>query len=105
MKNQKVRQLEINTDERVETGAVEFKMMKEGGRVDWPGLFIRGDCAAYLAFQLNSAIEMLEEKDKENKDSGNFMVISELKSIRNLIWGDVIVGGWSNNKNEGQVVS
>lgn len=99
---QKARVLHVNTDERVETGAVQFVL---NGREDWPSLHIRGDCAAYLAFQLNSAIEMLEEKDKENKDLSNFMVISELKSIRDTIWGDVIVGGWSNNKNEGQVVS
>lgn len=101
----KVRQLEIDSDERVETGAVEFKMMKEGGRVDWPGLFIRGDCAAYLAWQLNSAIERLEEKEKETKDVENLMIVSELKSIRDTIWGDVIVGGWPPKKTDNQVVS
>lgn len=42
------------TDQRVETGAVQFGD-------DWPGVFIRGDSAAFFAMNLRS---LLDEKDK-----------------------------------------
>jgi hypothetical protein len=101
---QKVRVLQLDTDERVETGAVQFNM--KDGYEDWPGLFIRGDNAAWLAFQLNQALETLEEIDKKNPEQMlGFNVIGELKGIRDMIWGDVIVGGWPPKKDEGQVVS
>jgi hypothetical protein len=89
----KVQQIPYEPAEgRIETGAVQF------GK-DWPGLFIRGDNAAWLAFQLNQAIEELEQ----NPD--NFMMVSELKQTRDMIWGDVIVGGGNCASKESQVVS
>jgi hypothetical protein len=41
---------------RVETGAVQFGD-------DWPGLFIRGDNAGWMAMQLRSLEGALERKD------------------------------------------
>lgn len=93
---QNVRVLQLDTDERIETGAVQFNI--KGGYEDWPGLFIRGDNAAYLALQLNQAIEMLEQKDP--RDFSDTIVIGELKGILKLIWGDVLVGGWPPKKEE-----
>ena len=44
-----IRQLPAQSD-RVETGTVQFGD-------DWPGIFIRGDQAAYLAMQIRDVIE------------------------------------------------
>jgi hypothetical protein len=40
-----IRKIDIELDERVETGPLQFGD-------DWPGLFIRGDNAAYYAMVL-----------------------------------------------------
>lgn len=42
-----LRKIECELDSRVETGPVQFND-------DWPGIFIRGDNAAYYAFMLES---------------------------------------------------
>lgn len=42
-----IRKIECELTERVETGPVQFND-------DWPGIFIRGDNAAYYAFMLES---------------------------------------------------
>jgi hypothetical protein len=39
---------------RVETGPLQINE-------DWPGIFIRGDNAAYLAYTLNSALDNLND--------------------------------------------
>jgi hypothetical protein len=73
---------------RVETGAVQFGE-------DYPGIFIRGDGAAYLAFSINTILERMEKHPELATEL--FLELGELKGIRDLIWGDVIVGGWKNN--------
>lgn len=45
---------------RLETGVVQ-----EGN--DWPGVFIRGDNALYLAMQLREALKLLPGGSTENK--------------------------------------
>ena len=42
-----IRKIKIDSNERVETGPVQFND-------DWPGIFIRGDNAAHYAFMLES---------------------------------------------------
>lgn len=64
---------------RVETGAVQFGD-------DWPGLFIRGDDAGALAFQLELVIEALKKHD-----AADFFMVNELEGYIRLIRGDVIV--------------
>lgn len=46
----KIRKIDINLDERVETGPTQFGD-------DWPGLFIRGDNAAYYAMMLRQHLD------------------------------------------------
>lgn len=46
------------TEERVETGPVQFGD-------DWPGVFIRGDNANYYGFTLQQATEALKKGDME----------------------------------------
>ena len=50
----KIKQIEINTKERVESGPIQFNQ-------DWPGLFIRGDNAFYLSVCLKSLIDLIDE--------------------------------------------
>lgn len=64
---------------RVETGAVQFGS-------DWPGLFIRGDTAAYLAMLIRSLLA-----EGESPEPLSFMLTrSNLKAIADLIETDVI---------------
>jgi hypothetical protein len=42
---------------RAETGVMQFE--DEEGRIDWPGVFIRGDNAAYYAMALRSVLGMV----------------------------------------------
>lgn len=44
-----IRKIDIELEERVETGAVQFGD-------DWPGVFIRGDNAGYYALMLESVL-------------------------------------------------
>lgn len=46
---------------RVETGAVEFGD-------DWPGVFIRGDCACWMAINLLGALEGLPDIESSNTE-------------------------------------
>lgn len=73
------------TTSRVETGAVQFEY--SNGRTDWNGLFIRGDNAAYLAFQIDSLLSKLKDK----KDLDMTFEIAELEHLKRLIQGEVII--------------
>lgn len=70
---------------RVESGAVEFTY--PSGQTDWPGLFLRGDNAMALMLAINHLEHSLG-------NSGGVMAdffMMELKAIRDLISGEVIV--------------
>ena len=61
-----------NQDERVETGAIQF------GK-DWPGLFIRGDNAAWYRLNLMSILE--KAKNGEIK----LDILTELSALNGII--------------------
>jgi hypothetical protein len=65
--------------ERVETGPVQFND-------DWPGVFIRGDNAAYYAIHLNEAIK----KVKDIYDPRSFISVSVLENLLHLLRGSHI---------------
>lgn len=77
-----VQKISCNQTERVETGAVEFTYAD--GRIDWKGLFLRGDHAAFYAMNLAQAIEQL----KQNPE--NFLLVNVLQGLVDTINGDVI---------------
>ena len=82
---QEVRQLKIDEPPRVESGAVAFAY--NTGYVDWPGLFIRGDQAAYLATCIDHVLPLLKDGD----DPQIVFAEAELRGLRDMIRGDVIV--------------
>lgn len=55
----KLRKIEANLTNRVETGPVQFDD-------DWPGTFIRGDNAAYYAVCLSHVLSCIENGEKPN---------------------------------------
>jgi hypothetical protein len=55
----KSRVISIDSDDRVETGAVTIKY--KNGYVDWPGVFIRGDNAFAYAMELHGVINNLPD--------------------------------------------
>ena len=66
--------------ERVETGPVQFND-------DWPGVFIRGDNAAWMAINLSEAIRILEP---QVNGFNNVTMISTLKGLLHLLQGSHI---------------
>lgn len=68
-----IRQCPQPEGRRVETGAVQFGD-------DWPGMFIRGDRACYLAMQIRLLERILEVKGV----SLDFSEQLPLKSLRSL---------------------
>lgn len=60
---QQVQKIEFASNQRVETGAVQFGD-------DWPGVFIRGDNAAGFALSLDHAAEALREKGFYVEEAG-----------------------------------
>lgn len=71
---------------RVETGAVQF------GK-DWPGLFIRGDNAAWLAHNIGVIQDWYRSLPEEQKgaDFGVTMAFSNLGEIMQTVREEVIV--------------
>lgn len=65
---------------RVETGALQFNE-------DWPGVFIRGDNAAFYAMQLRHLIRYVEQ----NADHIDFWTLDTAKSLVDLLNSCVIV--------------
>ena len=61
-----IRHIDVKLDERVETGPTQIGD-------DWPGVFIRGDNAAYYAFNLKNLLD-------GNEDSFTRIVIQGLLS-------------------------
>jgi len=55
----KSRTISIDSDDRVETGAVTIKY--KNGYEDWPGVFIRGDNAFAYAMELHGVINNLPD--------------------------------------------
>lgn len=66
--------------DRIETGALQINN-------DWPGLFIRGDDALYLATCIDGLLEVLSEEDKQKA----LFFLSSLTGISNTIKQDVMV--------------
>jgi hypothetical protein len=61
-----IRKIECDLENRVETGPVQFND-------DWPGVFIRGDNAAYYAFMLESLM-----LDKHGEQAQSLAVMNNL---------------------------
>ena len=66
-----IRKIDIELDKRVETGPLQFGD-------DWPGVFIRGDNAAFYAFALS---QYLEEGDKA------WLAASQVRDLIRLLQG------------------
>lgn len=60
--------------ERVETGPVQFND-------DWPGVFIRGDNAAYLAICLDSALRELSSQDTSFESAFHLNALQHLLEL------------------------
>ena len=69
--------------ERVETGAVQFGN-------DWPGLFIRGDNAGWLAFNIGLIQEWFAGLPDEHRADIE-TAMGELTQVVGLVNGNVIV--------------
>lgn len=65
-----VQKIDYSGEHRVETGAVQFGD-------DWPGLFIRGDDAAYMRFILEGIANDLENKPIASDFLAQFIEIIE----------------------------
>jgi hypothetical protein len=65
---------------RVETGGLQING-------DWPGLFIRGDDAAYLLTCIDNLMENMST-DEKNK---NVFMLAQLQGISDTIKSEVIV--------------
>ncbi len=63
---------------RVETGVVQFGD-------DWPGVFIRGDRANYLAFQAGEALHMLNPYTELEPPSAEALAVKAIESIKDLL--------------------
>ena len=79
---EKIRQLP-RQEKRVETGPVQFGN-------DWPGVFIRGDNAAYYAFTLRRFLD--EAKSKHSDSFANELHYSPLENLYSDLKGCVIGG-------------
>ena len=74
---------------RVETGALQFNE-------DWPGVFIRGDNAAFYAMQLRHLIRYVEQ----NADHIDFYALNTAKNLVDLLNSCVIVRELEDNDTE-----
>ena len=77
--------------DRVETGAVQFGN-------DWPGLFIRGDSAFFLAHDISAMLEYFGlDKDIDNVIENTGMninvvlALTRLKGLEEIIKEDVVI--------------
>jgi len=68
-----VRLPEQNGIQRLETGPLQVGD-------DWPGVFIRGDAAAYYAIEIKRAIEIAE-----CNDPGNAFVYHALRKLAEIL--------------------
>lgn len=75
------------TETRVETGAVQFGD-------DWPGLFIRGDDCAAMAFSVQSIIRLIG-----NAGVDYALTIAPLRRLSTLIFNTVL-GKWEPNEDQ-----
>lgn len=66
--------------ERVETGALQFND-------DWPGIYLRGDNAAFYAMQLRHLIWYVEK----NADHIDFYALNTAKNLVDLLSSCVII--------------
>jgi len=69
---------------RIETGAVQFGS-------DWPGLFIRGDGAAYLAMCINTVDRALKESPEFAENHLLQMYWQNIRGYADLIQEDVVL--------------
>jgi len=73
-----------NDKPRIETGAVQFGS-------DWPGLFIRGDNAAWLAFEAQQVLEWYNNLPAEHRCFMVMSMLTSLTSLGRIVNRDVIV--------------
>jgi len=86
---QNVRRLPFEIHPRVETGALEFKK-------DWPGFFLRGDSAMFLAFCIEQALKDMDDIvtfSGANKHE-RVQARDRLAGLQKAIFDHVYVGGW-----------
>jgi len=77
--------------ERVETGPVQFND-------DWPGVFIRGDNALWIALQLDQYIKCVEKGEKPT-----WCEDLEVKNLLNLLRGSHISNSVEENDDDTDV--
>lgn len=77
--------------ERVETGPVQFND-------DWPGVFIRGDNALWIALQLDQYIKCVEKGEKPNWPEE-----LEVKGLLRLLQGSYISNSIEENDDDSDV--
>ena len=75
-----IQEIPYDNKKRVETGPIQFGN-------DWPGLFLRGDRAGYIALQIESLLNNLTTQQKAD----NAFSIQTLQNIKKIIQNDVIV--------------
>lgn len=85
-----IRTIQIDSDERVETGAIRIKY--QNGQDDWNGYFIRGDDAAALAVRLDQIESYFKENLSEEEQSKLILALMEISDLRKSIATDTIVG-------------
>jgi hypothetical protein len=90
----KIQKISVNLpeDSRLETGVVQVNQ-------DWPGVFVRGDCAFGYARCLDVAIKNLREYQNQNdncQDLSLSIAIVNLESLRNLLESST-QSPWSDN--------
>lgn len=77
---QKITSPDVN--ERVETGPLQINE-------DWPGLFIRGDNAAYYAMCIRNLVAVMPPDFKEKYA----ILIAQVEGLQHIIEGEVIQHG------------
>jgi hypothetical protein len=89
-----IQKISVNLPEnsRLETGVIQANQ-------DWPGVFIRGDCAFGYARCLDVAVKQLRDYQIQNdncQDLSLAIAIVNLESLRNLLESST-QAPWSNN--------
>jgi hypothetical protein len=59
---------------RIETGPVQFND-------DWPGVFIRGDNAAFMALALSTVIDAIDQDEIQVGDQIAIVAVKQLKQL------------------------
>ena len=69
---------------RAETGSMQF------GNEDWPGVFIRGDDAAYYSMLLEQVLDAAEKSGALPTDTGSSLYVAILKNFGKSLSGCIV---------------